>query len=152
MLSDQAERVLLYSPDALFELAADVEQYPKFLPGWREVRVYRRAADVCYAEQVLGAGPVRIRFRSRAVMAPPERIDVTSDDRQFRAFRLSWCFMPVPAAPAVGCRMRLDIELELASRFLQRMVEGLLPSAAGDILSAFERRADQLHGPARLAP
>lgn len=143
MLSEQAERTLPYPQVALFELAADVEQYPQYLAGWRDARVYRREDNVRYVQQVLGTGPLRIRFISRAVLEPPVRIEVSSDDAQFRRLRLEWSFRAVAAE---RCGVRLAVELELASRLLQRLVEGLLRGTAGDVLAAFNRRAGEVYG------
>lgn len=145
MLSTQGERTLPYPREALFDLAADVEQYPKYLSGWVSAHIYERQRDVWYAEQVLGFGPVRIKFRSRAEMHRPERIEVSSNDPQFRRFHLLWRF---EAAGDSDCRVALSIELELSARLLQRGLERLAPTAAGDVLRAFERRAGLLFGAA----
>ena len=145
MLSARAERLLPYPADALFDLAADLEQYPSYVPGWISARVYEREAGVCYAEQLVGFGPVRVSFRSKAVMHRPERIEVRSDDTSFRRFQLLWHFEA--AQPMQGCRVSLSVELELRSRLLQGWVERLGPAAAVNVLSAFERRARQLLGP-----
>ena len=145
MLSAQGERMLPFAREALFDLAADVEQYPQYLTGWISARIYERQTDIWYAEQVLGFGPVRLRFRSRADMRRPERIEVSSDDPQFRRFRLLWGF------EAVGnqdCRVALSIELDLRSMLLQRGLERVAPTAADDVLRAFERRAGELFGSA----
>ncbi len=145
MLSERAERLLPYPVDPLFDLAADLEQYPRYLSGWISARVYEREAGVCYAEQLVGFGPVRLAFRSKAVMHRPERIEVSSEDSSFRRFLLRWNFEA--AQPLEGCRVSLSVELELRSRLLQGWVERLGPAAAVNVLSAFERRARQLLGP-----
>ncbi len=146
MLTSLGERVLPYPRAALFDLAADVEQYPQYLAGWMSARIYQRQTDVWYAEQVLGFGPVRMRFRSRAEMHRPERIEVSSDDPQFQRFRLLWRF---EGSGEDDCRVALSIELDLRSRLMQRGLERLAPTAAADVLRAFEQRAGQLFGAAQ---
>ncbi|MHB1828993.1 MAG: SRPBCC family protein, partial [Steroidobacteraceae bacterium] len=64
---------------ALFDVAADVEGYPLFLPGWIDARIVRRAGEQCEAVQTIGLGPMRLRFRTQALLRRPERIDITSD-------------------------------------------------------------------------
>jgi coenzyme Q-binding protein COQ10 len=145
MLSAQGELMLPFARETLFDLAADVEQYPQYLTGWISARIYERQPDIWYAEQVLGFGPVRLRFRSRAEMRRPERIEVSSDDSQFRRFRLLWGFA---AGRDRSCRVALSIELDLRSMFLQRGLERLGPTAADDVLRAFARRAGELFGTA----
>ena len=51
MLTRRAERLLSYSPEQLFDLAADVERYPKFLHWWKAARIKRRDGDVYYTDQ-----------------------------------------------------------------------------------------------------
>lgn len=135
-----AELELPYPAAALFDLAADIEAYPSFLPGWIEAHVEQRDAQWCRAVQTVGLGPVRLRFRTQARFHRPERIEIDSDDPQFRRLSFSWCF----AASAVGsCRVSLTLDLELRSRLLQRSLEWAAPSAAGDVLGAFAAHARQ---------
>jgi coenzyme Q-binding protein COQ10 len=92
MLIRRAERLLPYSPDQLFDLAADVERYPKFLHWWKAARIKSRHDDVYYTDQDLAFGPLRVRFGSKASLHRPNRVDVTSHDQPFRDFKLSWTF------------------------------------------------------------
>ena len=140
MLSARAERRLPDERSALFDVAADVEGYPLFLPGWIDARIVRRAGEQCEAVQTIGLGPMRLRFRTQALLRRPERIDITSDDAQFRHLNFTWRF---EASPAGGSRVALLLEIELRSRFLQRSLELMAPTAASDILRAFEGHARQ---------
>jgi coenzyme Q-binding protein COQ10 len=143
VLRQSIERELPYTPGQLFDIAADVSTYPEFLPWWIAVRVRDRNETGYCTDQVLGLGPVRMTFASTTVLDPPSRIDVASSDRAFRQFRLSWLFHPLRAT---ACRVGLAIELDLRSRLLQALLEGFARDTAGDIMSAFESRADRLYG------
>lgn len=127
-----------FRPGPLFDLAADVERYPEFLPWWIAARVLRRDGKVYYTDQILGLGPLRVRFVSKAVLHRPRRIDVTSDKPPFRRFALTWIFEPIAGA---GCRVSVVATLALRSRLLQRVVDQLLPVAVSGIITAFEARA-----------
>ncbi len=133
------ERVLRgFRPGPMFDLAADVERYPEFLPWWVAARVLRRDGKIYYTDQILGLGPLHVRFVSKAVLQRPRRIDVTSDKPPFRRFELSWIFEPIADA---GCRVSVVATLALRSRLLQRVVDQLLPAAVDGIITAFEARA-----------
>jgi coenzyme Q-binding protein COQ10 len=131
-------RTLPFDCEQVFDLAADIECYPEYLTGYVAARITKRDANVCYVEQVVGFGPVRLQFTSVAALHRPERIDVTSTDASFRHFSLSWLI--VPASPS-GCRIGITTEIELRSRLLQQIVKQLLPAAVDDIIAAFEARA-----------
>jgi coenzyme Q-binding protein COQ10 len=141
MLSERVERSLPYSADQLFDIAADVERYPEFLCWWITARIRQRTTNVYYTEQLLGLGPLRVRFGSKTVLDRPERIEVTTDEPPFRLFRLAWAFAP-EADPA--CKVTLAAEMEFRSRLLERVVEHVLPGAIAEIITAFETRARQL--------
>lgn len=143
MLRQSIERELPHTPALLFDIAADVSSYPEFLPWWIAVRVRDRDESGYCTDQVLGLGPVRMTFSSKTTLDPPSRIDVSSTDRAFRTFRLSWLFEPLQGK---GCRVGLAIDLDLRSRLLQALLEGFARDTAGEIMSAFEARADRLYG------
>ncbi|HTX04710.1 MAG TPA: type II toxin-antitoxin system RatA family toxin [Steroidobacteraceae bacterium] len=146
MLSEEATRSLPYASVALFDLAADLERYPQYLPGWISTRVYGREPEVCYAEQVIGFGPVSMQFRTTARMHRPEHIDITSDDSRFSHFHLLWRFEQ--DSGRASC-VTLRVELELRSRFLQGWLERTGPGTAAKVLRVFEQRAGQLYGSSR---
>lgn len=141
MLSKRVDRILPYSPEQLFDLAADVERYPEFLRWWITARVRKRDAEVYYTEQVLGLGPIRIEFETRTVLRRPERIDVISNQPPFRKFTLSWLFDSLPAG---GCRVTMMAELELRSHLLERLVDKVGSAGMNDIIASFVTRAERL--------
>lgn len=141
MPTQSVERLLPYSSEQLFALAADVERYPEFLRWWIAARIRKREADVYYTEQVLGLGPVRVSFGSKTVLQRPERIEVTSEEPPFRRFHLSWAFESRPG----GCRVCLAAALEFQSHLLQRLVDRMLSAEIAEIISAFEDRAHRLY-------
>ena len=143
MPSNKVSRVLPYEPEQLFDLASDVERYPEFLPWWRAARVRKRGRDVYYTDQVLGFGIIRARFSSKTVLRRPERIDVTSTDRPFRHFNLTWSFDPGPDG---GCRVSLLADTELRSALLGGFFDRAVGGAAERIVSAFAARARRLYG------
>jgi coenzyme Q-binding protein COQ10 len=139
---EKVGRVLPFSREQVFDIAADIERYPDFLRWWITAQIRKRESNICYVDQVLGLGPVRVQFSSTAVLRRPERIDVTSSDPPFRRFSLSWL---VEAGPSAGCRVSIVADLELRSRFLQQVVDRVLPATVVDIISAFEARARGLY-------
>lgn len=146
MLRESVERGLPYSPEQLFDIAADVERYPEFLRWWIAARVRDLQANGYCTDQILGLGPVRINFESQTTLDRPRRIEVFSNDSAFQHFRVCWLFEPRRDA---SCRVTLSVNLELRSRLLQTIVEHVTPDTASDIMLAFEARARRLYEPRR---
>lgn len=146
VLIDEPGRLIACNCQQAFDIAADVERYPEFLRGWISVRVQSREANICRVDQVLGLGPIRVKFVSTAVLQRPQRIEVTSSEAPFRYFRLTWRFETAPQD--AGCRVSLSASVDLRSEMLQHVVDRLLPALIADTIAAFENRVRrQTSGP-----
>ena len=117
-------RLLPYTQEQLFNLVADVERYPEFLP-W-----------------CLGAR-VRERFTSRVVLDRPQRIDVSYAEGPFRYLNNQWEFI---AQPGGQCLIDFYVDFEFRSRVLQKIIGMLFHEAVKRMVAAFEARARQLNG------
>ena len=141
----RVQRSLPYAPDRLFDLAADVERYPEFLPWWAAARVHKRDGNVYYTDQVVRFAMLRQRFASRTVLHRPKRIDVSSTDGPVRKLSLTWLFEPLPNC---GCQVSLAVDLELRSQVIQNVFARAMLGTVGPIMTAFEARARSLYDPA----
>ena len=138
------ERVLPYTPKQLFDLVADIERYPEFLPWCVGARIKERRPDLIVADLIIGFRMFRERFTSRVSLDPPERIDVAYAEGPFRHLNNHWSFSPDPG----GCRVGFFVDFEFKSRLLQRLIEVLFSEAVRRMVGAFENRARDLYGAA----
>ncbi|MEA1937918.1 MAG: SRPBCC family protein, partial [Pseudomonadota bacterium] len=65
MAIHREHRRLPYSCKQIFDLVADIERYPEFLPWCLDARVFERKKTNFLAELHVGRGPIRERFTSR---------------------------------------------------------------------------------------
>lgn len=144
-MSTHAEkRVLSHSPDHLFDLVADIERYPAFLPWCIGARIRSRRENVVVADLIIGFKGVREKFTSEVTMdRAAMRIDVVYRDGPFKYLNNHWIFN---ARPDGGCEIDFYVDFEFRSRLLQRIIGMLFNEAVRRMVSAFETRADQLHG------
>jgi len=136
-------RPLPYRPDQLFQLVADVERYPEFLPWCLAARVRERGANLVVADLLIGYKMVRERFTSRVVLSPPGRIDVSYTEGPFRYLNNHWLFEPQADG---GCVLDFYVDFEFRSRMLQKIIELLFNEAVRRMVAAFEARARKLYG------
>ena len=106
-------RVVAVSTEQMFDLVADVESYPEFLPLMREARIVSRHASGYETEQVLMLGLLAYRFRTHTELEPPHAIAVTSADRNFRRFEIRWSLAPATEGGAALIFARLRGSLAL---------------------------------------
>jgi coenzyme Q-binding protein COQ10 len=138
---------LPYSRQQVFDLVADIESYPRFLPHLAFARIKRRKGDILWVDQQVRFKLIRLNFSTRAVLDPPSSIHVSCSDSPFGTFSDEWTFLETSSG---GTRLQCHSQFEFNSGLL-RSVLGL---ALGEILRttvrAFERRARHLFGPAPL--
>ena len=134
---------LPYAAPQLFELVADVERYPEFMPWVIEARIRHRRDHTIAVEMTVGVGPLRKRFSTIATLDRPHRIDISSRDSMFDRFEQRWTFEP---AAEGGTNVEYRVVFEFRSRVLQTLMEALFADQAIATMSAFKHRAHRLYG------
>ena len=143
------KRVLLYTPQQLFDLVADIGRYPEFLPWCLAVRVKGREGNTLMADVIIGFKMFRERFSSCDVLFPPDedpggvgRIDVTYEEGPFRYLNNHWIFEPHEQ----GCEIDFFIDFEFHSVMMQKLMGGLFNEVVRRMVASFEARAEKLYG------
>ncbi len=138
------QRVLPYRPDQLFDLVADIERYPEFLPWCVAARIRSRQGQEILADLVIGFKMIRERFTSRVKLdRPGRRIDVSYSEGPFRYLNNHWLFEEMPDGTT---RIDFFVDFEFRSAMLQKIIGMLFNEAVRRMVAAFEARAKALYG------
>jgi coenzyme Q-binding protein COQ10 len=135
-------RVLPYSVDQVFDLVADVERYPEFLPWCLGSRIVKREPTEIRADLLIGFKVFRERWHSRVLLARPQQIDIEYVDGPFRHLENRWRFEP----HVEGCLIDFYVDFEFRSKLLSRVMAGLFGEAVHRMVRAFESRAREVYG------
>ena len=148
MPSFHTRRVVCHPPKAMFDLVADVERYPEFVPLCEALEIRSRTpesdgVEVITATMTAGYGLIRESFTSRVRLDhAAARILVSYVDGPFRTLENQWSFLLHPR----GCEVDFFIQYEFRSRTLQMLVGALFDGAVRRFSDAFEIRADRVYG------
>ncbi len=144
-----SKRRVRHSPENMFDLVADVEKYPLFLPLCEDLRVRRRnpagedGTEALVADMTVGYKAIRETFTSRVALDRPNlRIHVEYVDGPFRQLDNRWTFRPVEG----GCEVEFFITYEFRSFALGVLMGAMFDKAFRKFSEAFERRADEVYG------
>jgi len=136
-------RHLKYSAAQLFDLVADVERYPEFVPWMITTRVHRRTDENLWTDLTVGTGPLRKCFSTVVALDRPHRIAISSHDPLFDRFEQQWTFKP---ASEGGTHVEYNVDFKFRSRMLQTLMELSFADRAAAIVSAYIYRARRLYG------
>jgi len=141
-------RRLPYSAQQMYDLVADVAQYPQFLPWCSAARIRSvtprdYGSEVMEADLVISFKVFRERFGSRVTLWPAQKsIDTEYLDGPFRYMKSNWAFAD---AEGGGCDVTFYVDFEFRNAVLQGIIGVVFNEAMQRIVRAFERRAAQLY-------
>jgi coenzyme Q-binding protein COQ10 len=139
-----AERQIVpYSPDQLFDIVADVEKYPQFLPWCVAARIRTRSEQELVADLTIGFGPFRESFTSRVTLDRPKRVRVRYENGPFRYLNNQWDFLPNDK----GTEVDFFVDFEFRSRILRAAIGLVFNEAVKRMVGAFRKRARDVYGP-----
>ncbi|KZK80336.1 Ribosome association toxin RatA [Pseudovibrio sp. W64] len=149
MPSFESTHRVQHSADDMFDLVADVEQYPQFVPLCQALRVRgRRKIDdhreMMVADMTVAYKVFKETFASRVTLdREASKITVEYLDGPFRHLENVWSFDPVSEKE---CDVSFYINYEFKSRTLGTMMGAMFDRAFRKFSSAFEDRADKIYG------
>lgn len=154
MPSFRSARVVRHSPEQMFDLVADCDKYPEFLPLCVGMKTRPRGEDangnpILLAEMEVGYKAIRERFSTRNTLDRKAlKITVEYVEGPFSRLRNVWNFAPDPA----GCRVEFYIEYEFKSRLFAMLLGSMFDAVFRTFASAFEARADKIYGRGGVLP
>lgn len=141
-------RQVRHTAGQMFDLVADVERYPEFLPLCEDLRVRRRAqsgegVETLVAEMSVGYKAIHETFATRVTLDRPRlRILVEYVDGPFRYLENRWTFK----VDEDGSTVEFFITYEFKSFALGMLMGAMFDRAFRKFTDAFEERADTLYG------
>jgi coenzyme Q-binding protein COQ10 len=138
------KRLLPHRPEQLFDLVADVEKYPEFLPWCVGARIRSRTERLLVADLIIGFKGIRESFTSKVSLDRDNLVvEVEYEDGPFKYLNNHWKF---ESSDGEKCLLDFHVDFEFKSRILQKVIEMLFGEAVRRMVGAFEHRADQLYG------
>jgi coenzyme Q-binding protein COQ10 len=141
-------RSVRHSAAEMFDLVADVERYPEFVPLCRQLKVRDRipepeGVEVLVADMTVAYKLVREKFTSRVTLDRPNlQILVEYLEGPFSHLENRWAFHPTGERT---CDVEFFISYQFRSRALGLLMGSMFDVAFRRLAAAFERRADQVY-------
>jgi len=133
----------------MFNLVADVERYPEFVPLCSALKVRQRTeaedgVETVVADMTVSFKLVRESFRSRVTLDKPKlQILVEYLQGPFSHMQNRWTFKPTGEQ---SCEIEFYIDYEFRSRMLGMLMGSMFDAAFRRFATAFETRADRVYG------
>ncbi len=141
------KRVMPYNAQQMYDLIADIDAYPQFLPWCAAIRIrkcsQRGKTEIVDADMVISFKVFREKFGTRVTLLPEQgKIDVEYLDGPFKYLNNHWVFKDCEG----GCEVDFFVDFEFKSKILQTIIGVVFNEAMQRIVGAFETRANALYG------
>ena len=149
-----SKRRVNHSASEMFDLVADCERYPEFVPFCSALKVRQRIAkpdgtEVLVADMTVSFKLVKESFTSRATLDRANlKILVEYLQGPFSNLENRWTFEPKGGG---ACDVGFFIAYEFRSRVLAMLMGSMFDTAFARFSTAFEKRADAIYGRPKLA-
>jgi coenzyme Q-binding protein COQ10 len=144
-----SKRRVRHSAAQMFDLVADVERYPEFVPLCKSLKIRQRTpkpdgTEIVIADMTVSFKLVREAFTSRITLDRPNlKIMVEYLQGPFSNLENRWSFEP---KSDTACEVGFFISYEFKSRMLGMLMGAMFDAAFQRFAAAFEKRADAVYG------
>jgi coenzyme Q-binding protein COQ10 len=144
-----SRRRVNHSAPKMFDLVADVERYPEFVPLCSALRVRQRTSkpdgtEIVICEMTVSFKLVRETFTTRVTLDRANlKILVEYLQGPFSNLENRWTFEP---QSDMACDVGFYLAYEFKSRMLAMLMGTMFDTAFQRFAAAFEKRADMIYG------
>ncbi|MCB5202119.1 type II toxin-antitoxin system RatA family toxin [Neorhizobium sp. T786] len=145
----ETHRPVKHSAEQMYNLVADIENYPQFLPLCEALAIRSRkerdGKTLLIADMTVGYKAIRETFTTQVLLNPAElAIDVKYIEGPFKYLDNRWRFESV----ADGSKVHFFIDYEFKSMILGALMGSMFDRAFRMFAEAFETRADKVYAAA----
>ena len=132
-----------HSAAQMFDLVADVEKYPQFMPWCGGASVSHRDEHGMQASITIALAGIKQTFTTRNSHLYPDKIELELVDGPFSMLKGEWL---VNALAEDACKVVFTLQYEFSSRTLETLVGPIFNRIATSFIDSFTQRALSCYG------
>jgi ribosome-associated toxin RatA of RatAB toxin-antitoxin module len=138
--------LIWYSPEEMYALVTQVDQYPAFLPWCDHASVVENHLDGMTAEVGISFAGIRQTFVTRNIQTQGSSVAMQLVKGPFSKLEGQWNFHPLGDGSQRACRVELLLNYGFDNATLGRLVGPVFDKIAASLVDAFVKRAQQVYG------
>ena len=143
MHSVERSVLVLHSASQMFDLVADVEKYPQFMPWCGGANVSAQDEHGMQASITISLAGIKQTFTTRNKHLYPSCIELELVDGPFSALTGKWEFI---ALSEDACKVLFTLNYQFSNRTLETLVGPVFNRIASSFIDSFTQRAQVCYG------
>ncbi|CAG7602062.1 type II toxin-antitoxin system RatA family toxin [Candidatus Vallotia tarda] len=132
-----------YSPELMFELVTDIDDYPNFLPWCSSVEIKKQDETSVEARINIRFKGIQQNFTTYNRQKRPERIDIEFKEGPFKRFTGYWNFIQLKDN---ACKVEFALRYMFSNIILEKLIGPIFHHIANTFVESFVRRAEERYG------
>jgi coenzyme Q-binding protein COQ10 len=138
----RVSEILPFTCEQMYNVVADVEKYPKFLPWCSKTRVWDKQDNQFMAELTVSFKGIREKFQTLDILEPHKKIEVNLKSGPFQYLVSTWHFNPIGDDRT---KVEFFIDFRFSSKMKEMIMGPVFTQVSKQMISAFKKRAIALH-------
>ena len=143
MTSISRSALVPYSAREMYDLVADIESYPEFLPWCGGAGIVSHDEKQVVASIKIAYHKIHKTFTTRNVLQPGASMEMQLVEGPFRHLHGLWRF---DALDSRSSRISLDIEFDFSNRVVALALGPVFGNIANTLVESFRQRAVAVYG------
>jgi ribosome-associated toxin RatA of RatAB toxin-antitoxin module len=143
MHSVERSVLVLHSASQMFDLVADVEKYPQFMPWCGGATVSAHDAHGMQASITISFAGIKQTFTTRNKHQYPSCIELELVDGPFSVLTGKWEFISLSQD---ACKVLFTLNYQFSNRTLETLVGPIFNRIASSFIDSFTQRAQVCYG------
>lgn len=143
MHSVERSVLVLHSASQMFDLVADVEKYPQFMPWCGGASVSAHDAHGMQASITISFAGIKQTFTTRNTHQYPSCIELELVDGPFSVLTGKWEFISLSQD---ACKVLFTLNYQFSNRTLETLVGPIFNRIASSFIDSFTQRAQVCYG------
>ena len=135
--------IVPHTPEKMFRLVDDIENYSRYLPWCTSSSVKHRNATEVIGVVYLEYLKVKVHFGTKNINTPYSKIDFFLVEGPFKELSGTWCFTPLGDH---GCRINFELEYKFSNYLLEKIIDPVFNYISKNIVDCFIKEANKQYG------
>lgn len=135
--------IVPYTPTQMFELVADVERYPEFVPWCASAELLAHDTHELTGHIEMAMGPLTGSMTTRNRLDPPAAMTLELVDGPFSELHGEWQFKALGDA---GCSVELSMHFAFSNPVKDLVLGAAFEQTCNRLVDAFVERAAEVYG------
>lgn len=132
-----------YSPEDMFKLIDNIEEYSEFLPWCGKATEIFRDKNTVEASLLISHSGLNKEFTTQNKNTAFNKIEMHLVNGPFKNLEGVWLFEPLGES---ACKVSLNLEFEFSSKLISISLGPVFSKIANNLVDAFIKRADTVYG------